>query len=186
MSLISAFPVPGTKMSRINIHGRKKERKEREETKREKGKREGKEKEERWTKKIILDWSKSSFAFVCHILWKNLNKLLGQPDMKHSVNIWRLRSSWQMDKWTAFGWFFFHFLLFQYLPLSPPPVFSCSFLPINDLISEETSEEVLPFYPFPRGHFSPFIVEWAVKMGRISLKHSWQSANNHQGHMQKK
>ena len=117
MSLISAFPVPGTKKSRIHIHGRKKERKEREETKREKGKREGREKEERWTKKIILGWSKSSFGFVCHILWKNLNKLLAQANMNHSVNVWRLRGA--LDRWTSGQYLdnFFHFLLFQYLPL---------------------------------------------------------------------
>ena len=179
MSLISAFPVPGTKMSRINIHGRKKERKEREETKREKGKREGKEKEERWTKKIILDWSKSSFGFVCHILWKNLNKLLGQPNMKHSVNIWSLGSSWQMDKWTAFGWFFFISSYFNTFLSHHLQYFLALFCPSMTSLVRRPQKRCCLSTLFPRGHFSPFILEWAVKMGRISLNHSWQSANNH-------
>ena len=115
----------------------------------------GKEKRKRRTgqKKIISSWSKSSFGFVCHILWKNLNKLLGQPNVKHSMNVWSLKGA--LDRWTSGQYLddFFHFLLFQYLPRSPPPVFSCSFLPVNDLISEEISEEVLPFCPFPQWAF---------------------------------
>ena len=69
--------------------------------------------------------------------------------------------------WTSEGWgelltdgqvdsiwiIFFISSYFTTFLSSPPPVFSCSFLPINDLISEETSEEVLPFYTFPSWAF---------------------------------
>lgn len=50
--------------------------------KREKRKREGKEKEENWTKKDYIELVKKLIGFVCHILWKNLNKLLGQSSGK--------------------------------------------------------------------------------------------------------
>ena len=44
---------------------------------------------------IILGWSKSSFGFFCNILWNNLNKLFGQPNISKDMSAMMSKGSGQ-------------------------------------------------------------------------------------------
>ena len=36
---------------------------------------------------FVLDWPKSLAGFVCKILWKNPNELIGQPSIIHNLQM---------------------------------------------------------------------------------------------------
>ena len=180
ISLISAFPVPGTKMAGINIHEGKKERKEREETKREKRK-EGRKRERgeldkkrlyRVGQKVHLGLSVISYGKI----WTNF---LANPmwNTAWMSEVWRaLLTDGQVDSsWMIFFISsYFNTFLAHHLQY-----FLALFCPSMTLLVRRSQKRCCLSALFPSGHFSPFILEWAVKMGRISLNHSWQSANNH-------